>query len=299
MECPHLIKNGVQLDLITNLLANFTSECIQCSVCNAKESVWICVITGALNCGRYIKAHGLAHYEKTGHSVCMDCHELSVFCYACDDFIFNDTPDSKLDSLRALLVQIQQKQPAIVSSTIINNDSTEEIPKADAEPTLAAKNSENGNDTKSENGRRSSLRQRSSARSRSMDSINGGVENQPPNKKSRKSIGGTNDSKRSGFKSPAINNIRKTKGLKNLVGLRNLGNTCFMSAVIQSLGNINEFCRVLKELPSFNEVSQSSNGSTNVNSKSKTGLNSTPTTPIDKSKDSRHKNGVTPNSSEG
>ena len=95
----------------------------------------------------------------------MDCHELSVFCYACDDFIFNDTPDSKLDSLRALLVQIQQKQPAIVSSTITNNDSTEEVTKADMDPILAAKISENG-ETKSESGRRSSLRQRSSARSR-------------------------------------------------------------------------------------------------------------------------------------
>ena len=47
--------------------------------CDAKESIWICVTSGVLNCGRYVKAHGLAHYEKFGHSVCMDCHELSVF----------------------------------------------------------------------------------------------------------------------------------------------------------------------------------------------------------------------------
>ena len=47
--------------------------------CDAKESIWICLTTGVLNCGRYVKAHALAHYEKTGHSVCMECRELSIF----------------------------------------------------------------------------------------------------------------------------------------------------------------------------------------------------------------------------
>ena len=50
--------------------------------CEATESIWICVTCGALNCGRYIKGHGLAHYKgatSPGHSVCMDTQELSVF----------------------------------------------------------------------------------------------------------------------------------------------------------------------------------------------------------------------------
>ena len=31
MECPHLIKDGVNLDVITKVLSDFTSESIQCS----------------------------------------------------------------------------------------------------------------------------------------------------------------------------------------------------------------------------------------------------------------------------
>lgn len=326
MECPHLIKDGVNLDVITKVLSNFTSESIQCSSCDAKESIWICVTCGMLNCGRYVKAHGLAHYEnmgKLGHSVCMDCHELSVFCYACDDFIINDTPDSKLDSLRTVLVQIQQKQPAIVSSTINNssNNSSEilmEVTKADTESSGTKDSGSNaGSSTGSGSGRRSSLRPRSRRRSQSMDSINGGVENQPAIKKSRKSSDGTNgngNNKRNSFKSSTGPNnnsssaIRKKEALKNLVGLRNLGNTCFMSAVLQSLGNINEFCHVLKQLPSFDDErlsssssgsSSSSTSSTSTNSKSKSGNPTTGIQSIAKSKESRNKNGVAPHPAEG
>ena len=66
MECPHLERLARGGGPTTFPCLQDPRTPLACAECGARESVWLCVTCGALNCGRYIQAHGLMH--KVSHS---------------------------------------------------------------------------------------------------------------------------------------------------------------------------------------------------------------------------------------
>jgi len=75
-----------------------------CKTCEDKTENWVCLMCGHTFCSRYVKGHMAEHNTASGHLLAMSFSDLSVWCYACDDYItdpyINRGPLSALHQLK-------------------------------------------------------------------------------------------------------------------------------------------------------------------------------------------------------
>ncbi|KAK6175216.1 hypothetical protein SNE40_013724 [Patella caerulea] len=81
--CPHL----EQVEPLDGRRLNCRAPCLDC---DETDENWICLVCYKIYCSRFKNEHMLYHGLESEHRIVLSYSDLSVWCYACDNYIDNE-----------------------------------------------------------------------------------------------------------------------------------------------------------------------------------------------------------------
>ncbi|XP_064634979.1 ubiquitin carboxyl-terminal hydrolase 44-like isoform X2 [Lineus longissimus] len=235
-NCKHVIKvNPARDHSILN------PQKWLCNVCGTTESVWACLSCPHVACGRYNEEHALNHFLDSKHPLALEVNDKYVFCYECDEYVLNDNAAGDIRLLRSAL-------SAIATQTFTDLESRgKRILRSRTFSGFPSRSASANHLINQDKSYTALLHRRLRLLGRAFYTWRDNVwKNRPPPlpkpKPPPQAPPPPKPTPPPKMSTPSATISRKKKTMiPGVVGLRNLGNTCYMNAILQVLSSMDEF----------------------------------------------------------
>ena len=239
-NCSHISS----IDLLKCINVSKHPSTWKCQTCGQSDDIWLCLSCARVGCGRHSSAHAIDHFQSSGHPLVLSFANKAFHCYKCDEWVLSDNKRSEMALLRTILNSVQKDtfEPSRNRSGKVwgRTQHVFKIRKRTKLPFSVSKDDSMDLEfTATVIFRNSLLKRTFRAWTRSLGSKRNVEPDTKPNGRSmrpKRAIGRAKveTKKKKKKNGSTAKNLTRVPGR---VGLRNLGNSCYLNAVVQAMSN--------------------------------------------------------------
>ncbi|KAK0068383.1 ubiquitin carboxyl-terminal hydrolase 44, partial [Biomphalaria pfeifferi] len=225
-KCQH-----VDTFVLTKEISILDPSCWLCSVCGTTEWVWACLSCSNIACGRMNEQHAVQHFEATKHPLAIEINEKYVYCYVCDEYIFGDNEQGDIQALRSALTdigtmsgqEVEEKEKGLLGS--FSKQQALSRRHADEDDMLVT----------------AVCHYRKSLLAKVFSSWYSYLQAEKVDKQASFSSNLADQPSMLTRSRASLFHMKRRTLIPGVTGLRNLGNTCYINSIVQSLGHLDDF----------------------------------------------------------